>query len=277
VIVAIRRETDLAVEEGHDVHKITFINKLKNDGWVIFENMLSDDFVQKMRRDVLKWVDICKQYQIEGKINSTGDGTAHHAVGGNDSIDEFLGLHLFHLYLAEFFEQRPYILHACNPVGGFPNNDTYLQKVHRDVATYIPGYNLRINMIVMLDDFTIENGATRILSGSHLCPEQPDEKGFDENCVPILGKAGSVVLFNSYTWHRGGQNRTPKNRVALTLSFGPAFIKPQMDYARLLGESYGSNLNELSRQVLGYNSRVPTNLGEWYRIRSERLYKDNQG
>jgi hypothetical protein len=256
---------------------ILFGEHINRDGWVIFEDMLSCDMIQRMNHDCLKWIEICKKYQIENGINASGDGTAHHSIGGGDSIDEFVGMHIFHPYLSEFFQQKPYILHACNPVGGFPNYDTYLHKVHRDVATYIPGYNLRINMLVMLDDFTNENGATRILPGSHFYPEQPDDKFFDDNCITIRGKAGSIVLFNSYLWHKGGLNRTSNNRVALTLSFGPAFIKPQMDYARFLGEEYGRNLSELSRQVLGYNARVPVGLGEWYRAKSDRLYWGNQG
>jgi hypothetical protein len=259
------------------VDKLSCKNCLKTDGWVIFEKALPVDLVQNMRTDSLNWVDICKSYQMENKINPYGDGTAHHSVGGGDSIDEFLAMHVFHSYIADFFEEKPYILHACNPVGGFPNYETYLHKVHRDVATYIPNYNLRINMIVMLDDFTIENGATQFLPGSHMYPEQPDDILFYKSSTSILGKAGSVVLFNSYLWHKGGINRTSQNRVALTLSFGPAFIKPQMDYARLLGDNYGNNLSDLSRQILGYNSRVPISLQEWYKPRSERLYQTNQG
>jgi Phytanoyl-CoA dioxygenase (PhyH) len=258
------------------VDKLFFRNKLKIDGWVVFEKALPIDLVQNMRTDSLKWVDICKSYQIKNKINLSGDGTAHHSVGGGDSIDEFLGMHIFHSYIADFFEEKPYILHACNPVGGFPNCSTYLHKVHRDVATYIPNYNLRINMLVMLDDFTIHNGGTQFLPGSHMHPEQPDDRLFDKSSIPILGKAGSVALFNSYLWHKGGVNCTSENRVALTLSFGPAFIKPQMDYARLLGDDYGVYLSDLSRQILGYNSRVPTSLQEWYKPKAERLYQTNQ-
>lgn len=186
-------------------------------------------------------------------------------------------MHIFHKYLSHFFCDRPYILHACNPVGGFPNASSYVHRVHRDTATYIPMFNVRMNMLVMLDEFTIANGATRAISGSHLMSTQPDDQEFNETSVPILGPAGSVVLFNSYLWHRGGLNTTQDNRVALTLSFGPAFIKPQMDYARLLGETRGKKLSPLSRQVLGFNSRVPTNLDEWYKPREERLYLPDQG
>jgi ectoine hydroxylase-related dioxygenase (phytanoyl-CoA dioxygenase family) len=255
----------------------TFERNMYRDGWCVFENMLPDDLVRGMRADCLKWVEICREYQIRNRINEDGDGTAHHTVGAGDSIDEFLDLHLLHPYMLRFFDDRPYILHACNPVGGFPNANVYIHQIHRDIVTFIPNYNIRINMLVMLDDFTVANGATKVLRGSHTMAERPPEELFEARCERLTGKAGSIVLFNSYLWHRGGLNSTDRNRVALTLSFGRPFIKPQMDYARLLGEAYGRRLSELSRQVFGYNARVPTSLDEWYKPKSDRLYMANQG
>ena len=254
-----------------------FDQKMAKDGIVVFHNTLRTEQVSQLRQDCLKWIDICTQYQIENKINLAGDGTAHHTIGGNDSLDAFIHMHLFHPYISHFFSEKPYILHACNPVGGFPHTTTYVHRVHRDTATYIPGFNMRMNMLVMLDDFTVANGATRVIKGSHLQPIQPDDQEFNARSEPILGPAGSVVLFNSYLWHRGTLNTTQENRVALTLSFGPAFIKPQLDYARMLGDARGRELSPLSRQVLGFNSLVPTSLDEWYRPKERRLYLSDQG
>ncbi|WP_158590402.1 phytanoyl-CoA dioxygenase family protein [Noviherbaspirillum cavernae] len=257
--------------------QIEFDERMQLNGWAVFEDALPDHLIQELKRDCLAWIEVCREYQIANRINESGDGTGHHSVGQGKSIDAFLDMHLFHPYLSHFFNDVPYIMHACNPVGGFPKLDTYIHKVHRDVATYIPDFNMRINMLVMLDDFTLENGATRVLPGSHRQKEKPSDDAFNTDCEPILGKAGSVVLFNSYLWHKGGLNTTARNRVALTLSFGLAFVKPQMDYARYLGEEHGRRLSDLSRQVLGYNARVPTTLDEWYKPKSERLYWANQG
>jgi ectoine hydroxylase-related dioxygenase (phytanoyl-CoA dioxygenase family) len=35
-----------------------------------------------------------------------------------------------------------------------------------------------VNMLVMLDDFTVENGATYVLTGSHHAPERPQDEFF---------------------------------------------------------------------------------------------------
>lgn len=138
-----------------DINQQDFDQQMEWNGWYVFDRALPGNLVSDMRRDCLKWVEICKEYQIKNRINEAGDGTAHHAVGTGDSIDAFLDLHLFHPYLSHFFADAPYIMHACNPVGGFPRLDTYIHKVHRDVATFIPNFHMRVNMLVMLDDSTL--------------------------------------------------------------------------------------------------------------------------
>ncbi len=254
-----------------------FAKAIAGDGWCLFPNVLDSETTAALRSDSLKWVDICREFQIRNGINADGDGTAHHSIGGDDSIDAFIDSHLFHPYLDLFFGSAPYILHACNPVGGLPNRVNYVHNIHRDVRTYIPDYNMRMNVLVMLDDFTPENGATHVLTGSHRQAEPPAPEAFDRDFQRLTGPAGSVVLFNSYLWHRGGLNITDRARVALTLSYGPAYIKPQLDYARMLGEDYGEGLSKQTRQVLGYTSRVPTSLDEWYRPAATRLYRSDQG
>ena len=249
--------------------------KLNVDGYVIMNSFLGKDFIQRMKLDCINWVNLCGEYQKKAGINI--DFTAHHAIGKGDSIDEFVHAHYFHDLFQEYFDGRKYILHACNPVLGPPSAKSYLHKIHRDTRTFIPGFNLRINVLVALDDFTIENGATEFFPASHCMPTQPSEEDFEKNKSHFVIPAGSVVLFNSYLWHRAGYNITNLNRVALTLSYGLAFIKPQLDYARLIGDSAAKNFSDLSRQVLGFKSRVPINLEEWYRKTEDRLYHDDQG
>ncbi|XKE44011.1 phytanoyl-CoA dioxygenase family protein [Halomonas organivorans] len=257
--------------------KTEYDERMEERGWVIFEEVIAEDTVRDMREDCLAWVDICKAYQIKNGINDSGDGTAHQTVGRNDSLDKFYDMNLFHEYIARYFDEKPYILCCSTPTAGYASKRNYLQKIHRDTRTYIQDYKIRLNMIVMLDDFTVERGATEILSGSHHREEKPNEEYFSENCEPIIGKAGSVVLFNSYLWHRGGRNITENTRVALTIGYTRPFIKPQVDYARMLGEEYGKKISPLTRQVMGYNSRVPVSLDEWYRPVEDRLYHADQG
>ncbi|WP_315817034.1 phytanoyl-CoA dioxygenase family protein [Paraflavitalea speifideaquila] len=138
-------------------------------------------------------------------------------------------------------------------------------NIHRDIRTF---YNIpmMINMLVMLDDFTLDNGATWFLTGSNNKDERPDETYFYQQADRAVGKAGDIILFDSLLWHAAGKNTTDKVRRALTLTFSRPFMKQQLDYPRLIGyHRYDSReFSEDVCQVIGFNSRVPANLNEWY-------------
>jgi ectoine hydroxylase-related dioxygenase (phytanoyl-CoA dioxygenase family) len=136
---------------------------------------------------------------------------------------------------------------------------------------------MMINMLVMVDDFTLENGATYLLSGSHLKDEKPSERNFYDRAERAIGKAGSILMFDSLLWHAAGINRTSAERRALTLAFTRPFQKQQMDYPRVLGYKAMDSFDEDLKQILGYNSRVPTSLDEWYQPPAKRFYRPGQG
>lgn len=254
-----------------------FDRRMASHGWVLFENVVSSDQLGALRGDVLRSVEDCGRIQVANGVAAQADGTAHHAVGRYGSFDDFLSDCPLRPQIARYFDGAPYILHAFNPATVGPARSSYLHKIHRDVRTHAGDFRMLINMLVMVDPFTLENGATHVLSGSHHSPEPPDEDLFWRTSQRLVAPAGSIVLFDSNLWHAAGTNSSDRPRAALTLSFSRAFIKQQMDYPRFLGEAYGRAASPALRQLLGYNAMVPTSYDEWYRPRESRLYHADQG
>ena len=68
------------------------------------------------------------------------------------------------------------------------------------------------------DDLTRENGATRVVPGTHLISKRPDEFLDDpgaphpEETTYLTGKAGAVAVFNAHLWHGCTRNRTARTR-----------------------------------------------------------------
>jgi ectoine hydroxylase-related dioxygenase (phytanoyl-CoA dioxygenase family) len=133
-----------------------------------------------------------------------------------------------------------------------------------------------LNVLVLLDDFTVENGPTLLLPYSHLKEEEPTEEYFHDNCVKILGSRGDILLFNSNVWHCSSENKTTEDRMALPITFTKSSMKQLLDYPRALGYNRVGEFEPTIQQLLGYHSRVPANLDEWYQPFSERMYKKNQ-
>src|SRR5262245_34087998 len=90
----------------------------------------------------------------------------------------------------------------------------------------------------MLDDFTPENGATRVVPGSHRITRplakdlaQPLARHRDEKV--IVGSAGSVLIFNGYLWHSGRRNdsKGPRRAIQMGLRRGTPTDSPAMFFS----------------------------------------------
>ena len=94
------------------------------------------------------------------------------------------------------------------------------------------------NTVWLLDDFTTENGALRVVPGSHRSGQRPQDALADPRRphpdeVLVTGRAGDLVVMNSHLWHGGTANRTDRRRLALH-AFYCRWDKPQQQYQKAL-------------------------------------------
>jgi ectoine hydroxylase-related dioxygenase (phytanoyl-CoA dioxygenase family) len=130
------------------------------------------------------------------------------------------------------------------------------QPLHVDMAA-VPderGYWV-CNTVWMLDDFTRENGPTRMVPGSHTWGKRPQDV-LDDPLAPhpdevlLTGKAGSIAVMNAHLWHAGTANRTSAPRLAMH-AFYCRGDKPQQQYQKqLLRAAVQASLTPELRQIL---------------------------
>ncbi|MGB5957581.1 phytanoyl-CoA dioxygenase family protein [Pseudomonas sp.] len=103
-----------------------------------------------------------------------------------------------------------------------------LQPLHRDDATSLwrhPQYGreARLQMMLAISDFTDENGATRVIPGSHLWDDE--RMPTQEETVAAQMKAGSALLWMGSVYHGGGANTSDVPRTGLTMAYDLAFLR----------------------------------------------------
>lgn len=133
---------------------------------------------------------------------------------------------------------------------------SWAQPLHCDVGA-VPdekGYWV-CNTIWLLDDFTPQNGATRMVPGSHRWGKLPQDFLADPAAphpdeVLLLAKAGTVVVMNTHLWHGATANRTGSSRRAMH-AFYCRRDKPQQQYQKkLLRPEVQAQLSAQLRQLL---------------------------
>jgi ectoine hydroxylase-related dioxygenase (phytanoyl-CoA dioxygenase family) len=258
-----------------DVNTETLKAAMDAYGWVVVENVLPDEFTQRLKTSAYTAYEIRRTIQKKNGLEVNMDGTIHHTVDQPVFIELLEQLYCDDFILDYFSGQ--YILNSYGGVINMPNRPSYVCNIHRDVRTFSGKTNTMMNLLVMLDDFTLENGATYVLSGSHRKEDKPLEDVFFKEADRVTGTAGSLLFFNSNLWHAAGENKSKADRCALTLTFTKPYMKQQMDYPRYLGYHEGDKFHERLQQVLGYHSRTPENLDEWYQPPHKRMYRPGQG
>lgn len=114
-----------------------------------------------------------------------------------------------------------------------PAGNTYNQGMwHRDLPYqhFTSSSPLGINALYCVDDFTLENGSTFVLPGTHKVTKFPSEIFVKENAKQITAKAGSYIVLDCMIFHSGGVNNSSNDRRAVNHVFTIPHIKKQIDY-----------------------------------------------
>lgn len=252
-----------------------FENAMDKYGWLIYENVVSDEIIDEIINDVALAYDSRRKIQLKNGIGGPTAGVLHHLVEKDNFSFNFLEQKYFDREIKHFLKGN-YIINGFSVIINSKTASTYVQNIHRDIRTYSGEYKIVIQGIFLLDDFTADNGATVFLSGSHKIKDRPDDQYFYKNAVPAIAKKGSAILFDANVYHAGGINQTDNLRRILTYCISKPFFKQQFDIPRYLGYQYGETLSDHLRQVLGYKSRTSENLEEYYQPPHLRMYQPDQ-
>jgi ectoine hydroxylase-related dioxygenase (phytanoyl-CoA dioxygenase family) len=120
-----------------------------------------------------------------------------------------------------------------------PGGDREIGRLHTDQG-FLPEpwpYQLATNVAFFLDDFTEENGATLVVPGSHKVLDVPDQGLAPEAPARIIGKAGSMAVWDGRLHHATGLNRTPdQRRRGIFATYNLPFLRTQENWCRSLDQ-----------------------------------------
>jgi ectoine hydroxylase-related dioxygenase (phytanoyl-CoA dioxygenase family) len=107
------------------------------------------------------------------------------------------------------------------------------------------------NSMWALTDFTEANGATRIIPGTHLRPDNPDYGAPYDSIAAEMPK-GSVLIWHGSLWHGGGANTTDANRIGIAMNYCAGYIRQQENQQLGLTREKVTTFEPRLRQLVGY-------------------------
>ena len=143
---------------------------------------------------------------------------------------------------------------------GAPDAGLHIDYPLSALPTPRPSFPMVANSVYFLDDFTLENGATSCVPGSHRRLEALPESGVEyADEVQICGPRGSVLIVNGAIWHGSSENRTDEPRVGLLGFFCRSILKPQQAHLKLVSDEVISRATPTLKRLLGLDSQPNMN------------------
>jgi ectoine hydroxylase-related dioxygenase (phytanoyl-CoA dioxygenase family) len=226
-------------------------DSLDRNGYAVFPNLMSPEKVAEVKAAIR---------DLEDKEDAAGAGTNPRDPGAirvddvnhKGAVFDQLWLHPVLLaamahYLGDF-RLSSVTSRASRPGMGH-------QNMHADYWGSLEDGYVACNSGWMLDDFKVENGATRVVPGSHLFGKRPedvmeDPKALHPDEVRVTGTAGTLVVFNGYLWHGGTLNATDVPRRGVFQVYSRRDVERQNDQAAALDAALAERLSPAARYIL---------------------------
>lgn len=243
-----------------DVARI--VSDLEQTGAVIITNLLPEAIIEGLTRDLRP------EFDREGHLYQNAfNGHETLRVGGVTKYSAHFSKFLLHptvLAVADAILKphcEVYQVGSTTAIEILPGEEA--QVLHADDACYpshLLPFELQISALWALDDFTEENGATRVVPKERNIREP--EQVQDEHVVQAVMPKGSVVIYLGSTLHGGGANRSREPRKALVNTYCLGWLRQEENqYLTLNREDVASQSEEMKR-MLGFQAHGPY-LGVW--------------
>ena len=145
-------------------------------------------------------------------------------------------------------------LHVTQLVQIGPNESP--QTMHRDdwlMPFTPPGPQCFCSTMWALTDFTVENGATNVILGSHKWTDERTPKEGDEVVQAAMSK-GSCLIYVGSIWHGGGANLTKQEwRSGVICGYSLGWVRQEENQYLAVPPHKAKDLPDHVQRLIGYS------------------------
>jgi ectoine hydroxylase-related dioxygenase (phytanoyl-CoA dioxygenase family) len=134
---------------------------------------------------------------------------------------------------------------------GCPAQFIHQDEVAFDSFPFPDDYIVSCNTLWALTDFTEENGATRVVPGSHARPRA--EYSMDDTLAAEMAR-GSVMIFTSKLWHAGGSNQSNAVRRAQAINYCVGWVRQEENQFLACPPDIARTLPDDLLKLMGYEA-----------------------
>jgi ectoine hydroxylase-related dioxygenase (phytanoyl-CoA dioxygenase family) len=173
-----------------------------------------------------------------------------------DFLEHPVALELTKYILGPTLLNESYLVHSYGANLTRPGSGEQFIHLDRGMDFHDQTKPLQSRFIWCLDPFDVENGATRVVPGSHLWNDQIDMSGATYyESVPAEAPPGSLIIYSDMLLHGTGANLSAdRERAGVIVGYCPPWCRPMINFPLVLDPEVMEGASRTLRQLLGYSS-----------------------
>jgi len=229
------------------------IAKLWSDGYFMIPSVLEESQLTLVNKTLQPQFD----KQLLGRNDFEGFNTQRiYALLKNAPDLAFLAEHPLVLQHLDHLLMPNYLLNAFLSIKINPGESA--QGLHYDDQyTFLsrPRQPLGYSFLWVIDEFTVNNGATVILPKSHRWNDRHPRP--DDERMKVCAPAGSLIAYPSTLWHGGGANESKHSRNAIAVQYCQPWVRPQENQFLSVAREKVPTFSPKMQSLLGYSILPP--------------------
>src|SRR5262245_3728387 len=228
------------------------LERMARDGFTIVEGVIDAAAVSRLRDDVER-LERELGAQPASNLFEGLHTTRIYNLLARGAIYQQVPVHERVLPIVEGVLDRGCLVSSLSSIAIGPGEAA--QPLHADdqlIPLPKPHVSIICNSMWALTDFTIQNGATRLVPGSHRADRSPKPFGEPVEIRAAEMKAGSVLVFDGSIWHGGGANTSSEWRLGLAMNYCAGWMRQQENQQLGIPIEIARSFSPRLRRLVGF-------------------------
>jgi ectoine hydroxylase-related dioxygenase (phytanoyl-CoA dioxygenase family) len=228
------------------------VSALESAGGLIINRLVSPEFMDKVAAELRPWMDQTPagSDEFSGRRTRRTGGLVARSAACRELVMNPMVLGTAKQFLRRASSVQLNATQAIEIGPGEPAQIIHRDNWAFDMYPFPNEYPVLLNAIWAMTDFRAENGATRVVIGSHTLED--NLKFTESETVPAEMEKGSVLLCGGRTYHGGGANRSKVSRTGVAISYSVSWLRQEENQYLSVPVETARTFHEELLRLLGY-------------------------
>jgi ectoine hydroxylase-related dioxygenase (phytanoyl-CoA dioxygenase family) len=234
-----------------DPDTLAHIERVRRDGYTILEDAIDPALVDALASDLIH-IEAEEKVVPASNIFEGLRTVRIYNLLARGRIYEQIPVHARVLPVVEGVLDKGCLVSSLSSIAIDPGEDA--QLLHADdqlIPLEKPHVPIVCNTMWAITAFTTENGATRLVPGSHRRDRSP-AIGESAETLPAVMRRGSVLVFDGSIWHGGGANRSGARRTGIAMNYCAGWMRQQENQQLGIPREVARGFSDRLRRLCGY-------------------------